>query len=123
MCLAVQDNNILVQRSTLDLLQLCFPMHNSQLLKPDMSKIVTSSILVILRRDMSLNRRLFGWILGYESHPPVMQQLSVSSVTSDTDPSSATNSYFETYSRDLVINAMINCLKASRPTFRLPFRR
>ncbi|KAG1674361.1 Protein dopey-2 [Nymphon striatum] len=119
-CVSVLDSNILVQRSTLDLLQLCFPMHNSQLLKPDMSKIVTSSILVILRRDMSLNRRLFGWLLGYDCHPPIMQQISVTSTSSEklvneieqeSTTNKSDNNYFTTYSRDLLIYAMINCLK------------
>ncbi|CAM1295861.1 DOPEY1 (predicted) [Pycnogonum litorale] len=113
-CLAVQDSNILVQRSTLDLLQLCFPMHNSQLLKPDMSNIVTCAVLVVLRRDMSLNRRLFAWLLGSDVNPRITQQLSFSSdkpVTDSEDNASVVSNYFNQYSRDLLICAMINCLK------------
>jgi hypothetical protein len=47
---------VLVQRSALDLLMVCFPMHNNQLLYADMVRLVTAALSTILRRDMSLNR-------------------------------------------------------------------
>lgn len=56
LCACVHDSSVLVQRSALDLLQVGFPMHNSQLLKSDMTRLVTASLATILRRDMSLNR-------------------------------------------------------------------
>lgn len=55
-CACVQDTMVLVQRSGLDLLQVGFPMHNTQLSKSDMIRLVTASLITILRRDMSLNR-------------------------------------------------------------------
>lgn len=56
LCAALQDSSVLVQRSALDLLMVCFPMHNTQLLYADMVKLVTAALSTILRRDMSLNR-------------------------------------------------------------------
>lgn len=55
-CACVQDSMVLVQRSGLDLLQVGFPMHSTQLSKSDMIRLVTASLVTILRRDMSLNR-------------------------------------------------------------------
>lgn len=45
-----------MQRAALDLTLAALPMHNTQLLRRDLVKVVTSAILVVLRRDMSLNR-------------------------------------------------------------------
>lgn len=56
LCAAVQDTSVLVQRSALDLLMVCFPMNNKQLLYADMVRLVTAALSSILRRDMSLNR-------------------------------------------------------------------
>lgn len=56
LCTAVQDSSVLVQRSALDLLLVGFPLHNSQLVRSDMIRLVTASLNTILRRDMSLNR-------------------------------------------------------------------
>ena len=56
LCASIQDSSVLVQRSALDLLLIGFPMHNSQLTRPDMVKLSTAAIMAVLRRDMSLNR-------------------------------------------------------------------
>lgn len=56
LCAAVQDSSVLVQRSALDFLIVCFPMQNKQLLYADMVRLVTAALTTILRRDMSLNR-------------------------------------------------------------------
>nr|XP_022916081.1 protein dopey-1 homolog isoform X1 [Onthophagus taurus] len=63
LCAAVYDSSILVQRSALDLLMVCFPMNNTQLLYADMVRLVMAALTTILRRDMSLNRRLYSWLL------------------------------------------------------------
>ncbi|KAF4532766.1 hypothetical protein B566_EDAN003546 [Ephemera danica] len=98
LCAAVQDTSVLVQRSTLDLLLAGLPMHNSQLVRPDMLQLVTAALTTILRRDMSLNRRLFAWLLGTE----------VGSGTSELRRtlSSEGHNYFDLYSRDLLVHAV-----------------
>ncbi|XP_060520914.1 protein dopey-1 homolog [Cylas formicarius] len=68
LCAAVQDSSVLVQRSALDLLMVCFPMQNKQLLYADMVRLVTAALSTILRRDMSLNRRLYSWLLDSQSN-------------------------------------------------------
>ncbi|XP_067010621.2 protein dopey-1 homolog [Anabrus simplex] len=102
LCTAVQDNSVLVQRSALDLLLVGFPMHNSQLVRSDMVRLVTAALVTILRRDMSLNRRLFAWLLGSEvnlslEHPLVKRSNSVGS---------SGGSYFDMYSREMLIQAI-----------------
>ncbi len=68
LCSSIQDTSVLVQRSALDLLLMGFPMHNSELTRPDMIKMMTATIKVLLRRDMSLNRRLYAWLLGTDAN-------------------------------------------------------
>ena len=41
-------------------------MHTALLTKHDLVKLVTNSLSTILRRDMSLNRRVYSWLLGSE---------------------------------------------------------
>jgi hypothetical protein len=68
LCSALQDSSVLVQRSMLDYLLVAFPMHNGQLTRTDLATVVEAAINVVLRRDMSLNRRLYLWFLGSPQH-------------------------------------------------------
>ena len=71
-CLAVglSDNHTLVQRGFLDLLVTHLPLHSVvlQQLVPvsDLRMLVAAAMGVVARRDMSLNRRLWTWLLGPE---------------------------------------------------------
>eukprot|EP01117_Protostelium_nocturnum_P017404 TRINITY_DN7085_c1_g4_i1.p1 TRINITY_DN7085_c1_g4~~TRINITY_DN7085_c1_g4_i1.p1 ORF type:complete len:1777 (-),score=358.26 TRINITY_DN7085_c1_g4_i1:8-5338(-) len=58
------DSNVLVQRSALDLLSFLVPMHFTFFDDKELSMLIMSALSVINRRDMSLNRRLFSWLLG-----------------------------------------------------------
>lgn len=60
----LEDSAVLVQRNTLDILSLAFPFHCTQLTQRDQCGVVAASLQVLLRRDMSLNRRLYAWLLG-----------------------------------------------------------
>lgn len=66
----LSDPQILIQRGFLDLLVTHLPL-NSQVLQEkvgdeDLDRLVSAAMLVLLRRDMSLNRRLWSWFLGPE---------------------------------------------------------
>ncbi|KAL2915392.1 hypothetical protein HK105_205008 [Polyrhizophydium stewartii] len=65
----LSDKSSLVQRGALDLLLSNFPSDTSVFPKQDFEYIVTSAVGVVLRRDMSLNRRLYSWILGSAESP------------------------------------------------------
>ncbi|XP_074662898.1 protein DOP1A-like [Tubulanus polymorphus] len=95
-CETVQDSSVLVQRCLLDFLLLGFPMHNSQLTKEDMTHIVIAVVNVVLRRDMSLNRRLFAWLLG----------IPASSGSAAQKNQAESEKYFNTYSRELLLHAV-----------------
>lgn len=38
--------------------------YSFQATRPDMIRILSAALHVVLRRDMSLNRRLYAWLLG-----------------------------------------------------------
>lgn len=65
------DQQVLVQRNFLDLLVTHLPLHSSilqnRITPDDLEILVSSAAGVVIRRDMSLNRRLWTWILGPDS--------------------------------------------------------
>ncbi|KAG4078749.1 hypothetical protein HA402_015339 [Bradysia odoriphaga] len=106
----LNDPVILVQRNTLEFLLLGFPMHTNLLTKPDLIKLVTNGLNTILRRDMSLNRRLYSWLLGSEVSN--QQKRLAPTVTTDS-PEVSNKSYFDQYSKDVLIEAIKCTLKIS----------
>lgn len=64
------DDQLLVQRNFLDLLVTHLPLHSpvlqSKIRRDDLEKLILAAAGVVLRRDMSLNRRLWAWFLGPE---------------------------------------------------------
>ena len=58
------DKNLLVQRGTLELLVNHFPLHTRILSESHIVRLLRPAVFVVLRRDMSLNRRLYAWVLG-----------------------------------------------------------
>lgn len=120
---------ILVQRNTLEFLLLGFPMHTNLLTQVDFIKLVTNGLNTILRRDMSLNRRLYSWLLGSEVNTAAA---AASNKCENADPNSATakaptntQSYFEKYSKSVLINALKSTLKISlqhKPVDLKPYR-
>lgn len=107
-CAALLDSNILVQRAILDLLICCFPMHNHQIIPSDMINITTAAITVLLRRDVSLNRRLCSWLFGLEAGS---KSKTVALVHAKSHERRKT--YFDTYSKQLVLQAIKICLTVS----------
>ena len=64
---ALSDDNILVQRGTLDLLLQSLRIESNavkQASAADRTILMRAATGVVLRRDLSLNRRLFSWLLG-----------------------------------------------------------
>ncbi|KAL4657446.1 protein dopey-1 isoform X1 [Arapaima gigas] len=103
---SVQDSSVLVQRSTLDLILFCFPFHMSQATRPDMIRILSAALHVVLRRDMSLNRRLYAWVLGFDNNGvtgPRNTRLS--------SPEEHAANYFNTFSKDMLVQAMVGILQ------------
>ncbi|XP_048577556.1 protein dopey-1 isoform X2 [Nematostella vectensis] len=63
-CTSLADSSVLVQRSLLEFLLTFLPMDTTLIDSKDKVKLVASGLGVLLRRDMSLNRRLYSWLLG-----------------------------------------------------------
>ncbi|XP_047619205.1 protein dopey-1 isoform X3 [Phacochoerus africanus] len=106
---SVQDSSVLVQRSTLDLILFCFPFHMSQATRPDMIRILSAALHVVLRRDMSLNRRLYAWLLGFDNNGAVIGPRS----TRHSNPEEHATYYFTTFSKELLVQAMVGILKVN----------
>ena len=64
LCSTVLDPNILVERSALDIIALIFPLHQLHATTSQLVQLLTASLLCLLRRDLSLSRRFFSWVLG-----------------------------------------------------------
>ena len=114
---ALQDASVLVQRNALDLLIAAFPMHlnlpNSPLLSDrNRVELMTAASMVLLRRDMSLNRRLFGWLLGSSSEQPPPKPSHQRSDSSGSDYDEATL-YFDHFSKVFLVQALKNVLQRS----------
>ncbi|GAA6069686.1 protein dopey-1 isoform X1, partial [Tachysurus ichikawai] len=64
-----------------------------------MIRILSAALHVVLRRDMSLNRRLYAWLLGSDNNGvktgPRNSRLS--------NPEENATHYFNTYSKDLLV--------------------
>ena len=68
---ALGDDNLLVQRGALDLLLSTLKLDGSALSAAsptDRSLLMRAATGVVLRRDLSLNRRLFAWLLGSDDN-------------------------------------------------------
>ncbi|TKS81683.1 Protein dopey-1 [Collichthys lucidus] len=104
---SVQDSSVLVQRSTLDLILFCFPFHMSQATRPDMIRILSAALHVVLRRDMSLNRRLYAWLLGFDNNGGMIGPRN----TRQSNPEEHASHYFNTFSKDMLVQAMVGILQ------------
>ncbi|KAM8976987.1 protein DOP1B [Pelodytes ibericus] len=114
LCVCVMDSNVLVQRNTLEILLFYFPFHTSlesgecpiDLLRSDLINILSAAIQTVLRRDMSLNRRLFAWLLGSDIKGGIVApQLKVSA-----DDDEYCSSFFAKYSKELLVKALMQIL-------------
>lgn len=81
--------DLLLSRLSLDSLVL-----NSMILKSDKKKLLTACCEVTLKKDMSLNRRIWTWLLGPEG----------------TDSSISRKEYFERYGLQLLVEGLLDQL-------------
>ncbi|KAH7100146.1 Dopey, N-terminal-domain-containing protein [Auriculariales sp. MPI-PUGE-AT-0066] len=73
----LEDDNLLVRRGTLDLLVSNLKLDGKVLKNvqnDDMAVLMKAATNVVLRRDLSLNRRLYSWLLGADEAPEVQQR-------------------------------------------------
>lgn len=120
------DEQLLVQRSFLDLLvthvSLNAPQLRGNAVQEDLLLLVTSALGVVLRRDMSLNRRLWSWFLGPEPASPTDDGIRPELNGKSDGPGS---SYFSCYGAFLVTESLLRMISQpsnSPPVKAKPFR-
>ncbi|XP_027586958.2 protein dopey-2 isoform X2 [Pipra filicauda] len=116
LCVSVLDSNVLVQRNTLEAILFFFPFYTaldcneSTILLPraDLIYILSAATQTLLRRDMSLNRRLYAWLLGSDIKGGTF---APDSTTSEDQAVY----FFGKYSKDLLVESLIVILHQKFP--------
>ncbi|NXC46418.1 DOP2 protein, partial [Penelope pileata] len=111
LCVSVLDSNVLVQRNTLEVILFFFPFdtaldcnENTILLhRTDLVYILSAATQTLLRRDMSLNRRLYAWLLGSDIK-------GGTSAPDSTTPEDHATYFFGKYSKDLLVESLSEIL-------------
>lgn len=107
-CASFDDSNVLVQRITLDFAISFISFHNTNLSQNLLVKLLTYALGVLLRRDMSLNRRIFQWLLNVNGEGNPISNINGSiSVEDQTDDENMQDSYFDVYSKEVVTAALV----------------
>ncbi|KAI0482939.1 Dopey, N-terminal-domain-containing protein [Xylariaceae sp. FL0804] len=116
----LEDEQILIKRGFLDLLVTHLPLHSKVLqtkIKPDdLQLLLRAAAGVVLRRDMSLNRRLWAWFLGPDTSnqdaengpetPAVLSENQRGYLASKT-------SYFEEFGLQPLTNALLSIINTA----------
>ncbi|OCT53513.1 protein dopey [Cladophialophora carrionii] len=119
----LQDEQPLVQRGFLDLLVSHLPLDApvlQTLVSPnDLDILVAAAMSVVLRRDMSLNRRLWSWFLGKEDKREGSTDVVPQSTVEPTAPTqlklhpkAPRHDYFATFGLDSVIRSLDKMLRS-----------
>ncbi|NXU91370.1 DOP2 protein, partial [Xiphorhynchus elegans] len=116
LCVSVLDSNVLVQRNTLEAILFFFPFYTALdcsestilLRRADLISILAAATQTLLRRDMSLNRRLYAWLLGSDIKGGTF---APDSTTSEDQAVY----FFGKYSKDLLVESLIVILHQKLP--------
>eukprot|EP00794_Sanderia_malayensis_P000522 gene522-1172_t len=123
LCSSLEDSNVLVQRITLDFMLTFIPLDSEVVTQSHLVNLLMHSLAVVLRRDMSLNRRLYQWILNINNNGHQTETSrkngAKSNVVEDHDDVTATSvNYFEQHSKKYVVAAVINLFYSSEPEYK-----
>jgi len=112
------DEQLLIQRGFLDILVTNLPLHSNVLQKrvktEDLELLISAAVGVVSRRDMSLNRRLWTWLLGPELVQNDNEGGPESPASAVGDPmgsvSSSRTRYFEEFGLQHLTNAILKMI-------------
>ena len=115
------DDQLLIQRGYLDLLVTHLPLHSkvlqSRAKAGDLELLLRAAVGVTIRRDMSLNRRLWTWLLGPE---PAASQETEGGLESPVSTSShaqgffaSRTSYFEEFGLQPLTRGLLGMIKSN----------
>ena len=118
----LRDEQLLIQRGFLDLLVTHLPLHSDVLqvkaTHDDVDRLVSAAVLVVARREMSLNRRLWSWFLG----PEVAPESKASTPVTPNPPASGCSlgtlhksqdshyTYFERYTQNTLVRSILKMI-------------
>lgn len=114
MYVALLDKNVLVGRAALDICSILFPFHQPFLLPSDITLILSAAVETLLKRDVSLNRRLYAWLLGSQVEKS-NRALSRSSTGEDSTPD-----YFETFTKLHLLSALRRIITGASAAAKIP---
>lgn len=119
----LQDEQLLVQRGFLDLLVTHLPLDatvfHQRVVPKDLELLVIAAVSVVARREMSLNRRLWTWLLG----PDTSKDAEESTPGSPNSPAPTSNAvavkhstlsqahYFERYGLEPLISGLLKMVR------------
>lgn len=109
-CKAMDDDNLFVQRGFFDLLLTKLPL-NSPVFEVLVDRKEKELLFLyvtntVLKKDMSLNRRLWNWLLG-----PEPASLSLSANEGSSPHHLSRLDYFKKYSYPYLLNSLLNLVK------------
>nr|XP_009922191.1 PREDICTED: protein dopey-2 isoform X2 [Haliaeetus albicilla] len=115
LCVSVLDSNVLVQRNTLEVILFFFPFYTALdcnessilLHRTDLVYILSAATQTLLRRDMSLNRRLYAWLLGSD--------IKGGTFAPDSTSEDHAIYFFGKYSKDLLVESLTEILHQKFP--------
>lgn len=118
----LEDEHMLVQRGFLDLLVTHLPLDSliltSRVDAGDLNRLVAAAIGVVVRRDMSLNRRLWSWFLGAQSsqnnESSIMSPSVEEEVANPIDQMTKTTTYFTEFGLHPLAMGLLGALQQSR---------
>ncbi|KAK4239834.1 hypothetical protein C8A03DRAFT_42613 [Achaetomium macrosporum] len=114
------DDQLLIQRGYLDLLVTHLPLHSEVLQTKakagDLELLLRAAVGVTVRRDMSLNRRLWSWLLGPEPPASAEHDGGLDSPTPASTHAhgffSSRTSYFEEFGLQPLTRALLAMIKS-----------
>lgn len=120
------DDQILIQRGTFDLMIAKLKLHSPVLTAynshEDTQKLIINSCLTVLRKDMSLNRRLWNWLLGSDESLSSMLNTEEQETSNDGDDVSKISSnrrilhrvqYFKDYGESYLVKGFLNLIQSN----------
>ncbi|ODV59967.1 Dop1p ASCRUDRAFT_21626, partial [Ascoidea rubescens DSM 1968] len=109
-CKALKDDNIFVQRGFFDLLLSKLQLNSNilQLLATpsDLTKLIICASSTVLRKDMSLNRRLWNWLLG----PDLLDSSNLPNRHSLPQAFLKLINYFKKYGKSQLVNGLLKLI-------------
>lgn len=104
----INENDLLIKRGTLDILlqrlHLSSPVIQILINEDDRKLLILACCKTTLSKDMSLNRRVWNWLLGPNQHNVTDKQKD------ETAKASSSSTYFVKYGLDSLINALNDLL-------------